>query len=548
MLARPPMSEKKIVAVMAALLAVLTLVPVVAAYYAGRADGSVWTGRTFLAPGDLTVYLSYIDEVKRGAWLISNRFSSEAGVPYLNLLWLAVGLLARLLALSPLAAFHFARLLLIPAFAFAVHWAAGLFLNDRRERLTATALILFAGGWGAYAAPFFAKTAVMAGGQYPWPIDLWVAEAFGFLTAFYSPHFLASWILIIVSLGLLFRAYRENRLKLAAGAGLAALVLLEFHPFHAVTLYAVGGASLFLVASRSSRLRRRLAAFFLFVAISAPAVLYQWWLTRPTQNGAAMLDNNLCYTPAPLFVLLGFGALVPAAAIGAVVWRRRSQSDSQEKVGLALVAAWLVIQSLIIYVPTFLQRRFIEGLEFPLALLAAVGLVALVRRLTAEKFWHGTAAVPLLAMAGAFLFLPTTFDAVARTVILVRTNQPPVFRLSSDAAAMMEWMHAHLDQRAVVLSTLDSGNDLAGFAGVTVYLGHWNQTARPADKEAAVQEFFSAGATDAWRRDFLRQAGIAYVYVGPAERALGAGLTGGEYLRSVYASGDYTLFQVALNR
>ena len=540
---RPEISEKKIVAVMAAVLMVLVFLPTLAAVLLARARGLAWSGRTIFSPDDLTVYLSYLSQAKNGARLFISNFSAERSSPFLNLLWLAVGLLGRFLHLAPLAAYQLARLLLIPVFAFTVHWATKYFLPTRRERLLATALMLFASGWGVYFVPFL-PAQLQASGFLAAPVDLWVAEALGFSSAFYSPHFLASWTLIIVSLVLLFRAFTEDRLRLAAWAGLAALVLFNFHPYHAPTLYAVGAAACLAELARGRKAWRQLLALGVFVAVSAPSVIYEWWLMQPARNGAVLAAGNICLTPPLIYILLGFGALLPLAVAGFFLQRRRSRAENQGGEHLAFLVAWAVIELLIIYAPLAFNRRLLQGWEFPLAVLSATALAAGLDRFDRRSDWRWLRQPALGALLFVVVLAPTSLNTVIRDVVLTARNQPPYYFYSSDQVAAFAWMRVHLHYQDVVLATYMSGNDLGGWANVSVFEGQWTQTVDVVNKNRAAEHFFSAAATDAWRQDLLADSGVDYVYWGPAEKNLGADLRGRPYLQAVYTAGDITVFRV----
>ena len=57
--------------------------------------------------------------------------------------------------------------------------------------------------------------------------------------------------------------------------------------------------------------------------------------------------------------------------------------------------------------------------------------------------------------------------------------------------------------------------------GAHAYLGHWAQTLDFFDKTHAVERFFAQDTSDAERRAILRAHDVDFIFVGPAERALG---------------------------
>jgi hypothetical protein len=513
----------------------VTSIPAVTAFAFGAVHGVTWNGRLTFAPGDAAVYLSYVRQVQDGAWLVDHLYTGSATVPSLNILWLAVGLLARALPWSPLAAYQAARLLLIPLLVAVMWWSARHFLRDRAARFAAVTVALFGSGLGAWAAPLIGVAGTYRG-HYPVPPDLWVAESLPFLSAVYSPHFLAGWILLIGSLTWFAKSLESGRPRPAVIAGLLALALLEFHPYHAFTLFAVAGAGALALAATGRRWWLSARATGLLVLPSLPAVAYHWWLTRPAQNGGPVLATNLCYTPPPLHVLIGFGAMVPLAALGAWWWRREQPGRAA---GLAFLGAWIAVQASLLYAPVVFQRRLIEGIAWPLALLSGLALAALWRSLRRHKNRHLLAPWAVMLLV-AFL-LPTSFYAVIANYRLMTRSERSLFYRSPDTLAAARWLRANVSDRRLIMSEAEAGNDLLGLARGRFYLAHWS--AETDETLAAVRKFFGAATGDGWRTAFLSEHRIDYVHE-RAEADGAARLVGKPYLRLVFESGPERIYRV----
>ncbi|MCA9947266.1 MAG: hypothetical protein KC449_27495, partial [Anaerolineales bacterium] len=66
-----------------------------------------------------------------------------------------------------------------------------------------------------------------------------------------------------------------------------------------------------------------------------------------------------------------------------------------------------------------------------------------------------------------------------------------------------------------------------------------------AGKETAVNQFFTASASDAWRQDLLAQFAVNFVWYGPREQALGTFDPGtAVYLTPVYQNDSITIFAI----
>jgi len=521
--------------IVAAIVVALTAIPPLVGWLFGVQRGLEWTGMQAFSPGDLGVYLSYIVQGKAGAPFMINLFTTEATVPVFNILWFSVGQLAWMFSLAPLVAYHAARLILIPVFLAVSYLAISFFLSGRSERFAAFLMLAFGSGLGLYAAPLFFGSASSLGGQ-EWPIDLWVSEANAFASMSYSPHFVASWLFFLLAVLWLVLAFDSGKVRYGAIAGAAALVLFSFHPFHAPTLYALG--FVYLLATRKFRgqeARRSWSAFAIFVALSAPAVLYHYVISTYDTFGREALAANSCLTPAFWHVLIGFGALVLLALVGVALARSR-RADLRQT---AFLVVWVLVCLALVYSPLTFQRRLLEGLQFPLAVLAAPAALAIVRRL---KTRFPFAGILLAAALFVVLMLPSSFSVIARNIVMYAQDKPPIFYLSADRSVAFDWIRANTPDDAAFMVDVQSGYLIAGWADRRVYVGHWANSGDVAAKREDVRRFF-AELDDLGRERFMRANRMQYVFVGPGERALG-GLSETGRFEMVYSIGEIEIFRL----
>jgi glycosyltransferase involved in cell wall biosynthesis len=530
--------EWRIVIVASATAMALSIAGPIAAALVAQEHGVAWNGRQFLSPGDLTVYLSYIAQAKDGRLLMENYATTEALVPVFNWFWLAVGWFARLTGLAPLAAYVVSRALLIPVLALTAYLSLAYVLPSIRHRFAAFLLFMFGSGVGPYVALFLRPVKPTAT-NYQWPIDFWVGESNTFLTMLYSPHFVASLALLVAAAALMLLALDTGRARHGVIAGLVALALFAFHPFHAPTLYAV---FLVIVFARTVFDGFRAGdwwAYAMFVGYSAPAVAYHWWLTHLTRNARFMLDTNVTLTPSFAHVAAGLGVVLPFAAYG--LWRMRGDGAMSVAHRRAL-GLWAVTQLLVIYGPLTFQRRLIEGIAFPLAILAAPVVVAAFDRYASRKEWHAYAVAygPLIA---AVLFLPSTVGAVVRSVTYSSPTMLAVSFVTSEERDAFAWLAAETPKDAVILADERSGNLIIGLGERRTYAGHWANTIDLGRKRGEIAGFFGSW-TDDERRAFLGREGITHVYVGADERAKGGSLARVPGLTVTFSSGAVTVYSV----
>jgi len=527
--------EWLIVEIAAAAAVALTALPPLVGWLFGIQRGLEWTGMQAFSPGDLGVYLSYIVQGKAGSPFMVNMYTTEVTAPVFNILWFSVGQLAWMFSLAPLVAYHAARLILIPVLLSVSYLAISFFLAGRRERLTAFLMLAFGSGFGLYAAPLFSGSSSSLAGH-EWPIDLWVSEANVFASMSYSPHFVASWLFFLSAALFLALAFDSGKMRYGAIAGTAALVLFSFHPFHAPTLYALGFVCLFAMRKfRGREAFRSWSAFAIFVALSAPAVLYHYALSTYDTVARSALAANSCLTPAFWHVLIGFGAFALLAPVGVALARSRRAEFRQTE----FLAVWVIVCLILVYSPLTFQRRLLEGLQFPLAVLAAPAAIAILHRLTSKLRIAGAI---LAAVLFIIFLLPSSFSAVARNIIMYAYDEPPIFYLSADRSAAFDWIKGFTPDDAAFMADVQSGYFIAGWADRRVYIGHWANSGDVAAESGVVRRFF-AEMDDLDREEFMHASRLQYVFVGPGERALG-GLSETGRFELVYAVGDIEIFRL----
>lgn len=520
--------EWTVVAVISALAMLISSIPMLAGVVVAATDGTRWLGVTAFAPGDMAAYLASIAQAGEGAFFFSNLFTTESLAPTIDIFWLTVGQLARVPGISSLAAFQLSRILLIPLFVSVSFVCISYFLSTLRKRIIALLLFTFSSGIGVYFTGLFSQRD--PGGVYEYPIDLWVAESNPLMSMIHSPHFVASFTLLIAAAALLYRALKRSSYGTGVMAGVVALVLFQFHPFHAPTLFAVACAFVILKKWRDPVSWRIL---FIFISLSSPAVIYHYMRLHADTAAESILAANLTVTPHPLHILLGFGMLWVLAAIGIVTSRKTMQKDAW-----FFLVIWLVVQLVLVYSPLTFQRRLLEGLFFPLAVFSAVGAAAVYARMKSTE-WIPVATCNASGLALIVIFLlPSSAFAVMRNIDLYVANDPPIFFMTEDEGDAIRWINDNLSTVDVIAATFGSGNRIAGWAGRRVYAGHWVNTIDAESKDIELNWLFSSHDSDA-QRAFMRAKGITHVYRGKRERVLGGDFT---WMTPVHTSATVSVY------
>ncbi|HEY4721229.1 MAG TPA: hypothetical protein VII92_05250, partial [Anaerolineae bacterium] len=95
-----------------------------------------------------------------------------------------------------------------------------------------------------------------------------------------------------------------------------------------------------------------------------------------------------------------------------------------------------------------------------------------------------------------------------------------------------------------ILSLYNTGNYLPAQVGTRVFLGHGSETAHSDDKRQLVAAFYNGATSDDWRRKFLSDWPITYVFFGPLEKQVGNfDPSSAAYLSLVYDRNGYRIYQ-----
>lgn len=472
-------TEWQRVILFAVLLMILTTFPYLVAW---RSQNEDWKFSGFLfGAEDGNSYLTKMRIGAQGTWLFTIRYTSESHDGALLFLpYILLGKLAALFAnpdqpdfsTALAVTFHLARiilgiLLILLYYRFAAH-----FLPHPASRMLALLLMTLGGGLG---------WVLEIAGRGEWlgslPVDFYVPEGFSFLILFGLPH------LELARCGLLggfLLFFNDQTWRGSLLAGLAWLMMGVCVPFYIAVLYVLLGCW-----GLAAWLQTRRFPWPLFwraitaALVPLPYLLYTSFvfLTNDVM-GRWSAQNNLP-SPHPLHYLIGYGVLaVPAVVALHWVWRKRELPH-------LLLASWIVVAPLLVYLPINVQRRLAEGILVPLSILASAGLSLLFSH---RKTWNRAriAVLGLTLPTALLIWLGATFSALHPS--------RPLFNPHPELAAM-DRLNRLAPPDAVVLSSKDVSNYLTVRTDLHTYIGHGPETMNFKQKEQTVKRFF-AGELD----------------------------------------------------
>ncbi len=459
----------------AALLSVVFLLlqslPYVLAQRAG--DGGHIFGGFLLNPTDGYSYLAKMRQGFEGAWSFTLPYSAQPGQPAaINLYYLLLGHVARVLGWSLVFTFHGARLLGAAALCAALYRFFNAIVPGLRTWALAIALFGSGFGWLAVASGAFTS-------------DFWVAEMYPFLASFANAHFplgLALQIFLITPTD----PPRPLAWLLAAAVG--AVV----YPFGWAVAAAVLCAAALLAALRKQESAAQWKQATWVVAGGLPYALYALVIVNTHPALAGWNVQNI--TPAmPLWDLVTSLAPALLLALPSVYF-----ALTQRQRAVQLLAIWLLVCLVFLYLPFGLQRRMSSGLYIPVIGLAVFAI----------QHWLHAAARRRLALVLLFLLvLPTNLLILLGGMQASREQEAALF-LRADEVAAYQWLTAHSAPGALLLAPERNSLHAPAFVDVRVWYAHPFETVQAEQRKGEQQAFF---ADDLPRETFLAAHAVDYI-------------------------------------
>jgi hypothetical protein len=490
---------------------------------------------------DFNSHMAKMWQGYRGQWNYHLLFTHEehAGIPLVQGFYIVLGALASLTPFSLPLVYHIVRFGLTVGMVLAIWTFACHFFEKSSDRWIATLFGTIVGGWSwllLFISPEMTRQVS--------PIEFWLSDAFNLLGALYMPHFAAAIILQIVAVLAFERWVRTPSsprreliiltLALAAESIIQPYVVLLFAPlFIILTAY-------YVFSARRLSWRR---AVWLIIPLSVHGVLvvYQYLAITADPVWSNFTDQNKTLSPLVTYYILGYLPLIIPIMLGA----RFFMVDTADDLWW-LPILWVALVAALLYAPFPTQRRYLLGVQTPLAVMAAYGWTRVIlQRLRPQRR-------PLLTVTNILLACVALAGIVVQNVAATANplKNTAVF-YQPDELSGYAWLQRETTGRDdVILTTFDSsgqgsGGRLVAATGQRVFIGHWFETANFEEKMTQVRRFYEAETSDDWRRDFLNEIGAVYIWYDDYARVLGDwNLAEADYLEAVFSSETVTIYRV----
>ena len=287
--------------------------------------------------GDKEIYYSYIEQIKQGNFLLKDLYTSEPQTRLtFNIFWWSIGIFAKIFNLSNPLSFFLAQILLTPLLLITIYTFLVLIWQSQIKRKIALLFTTFSSGLGVLLVIFIKKTL-----EFSKPLDLTIAEAFTFTTIMNSPHLMASLMLIVLVFIFIYLAFENRNIKQSIIAGILALILFQFHPYHLPTIYGVSFGYLILYSLKNKqKIFQNLKYFLIMFFISLPSIIYHLIIIKIDPISLGKSYQNICYSPKFTITLISYGLLLIGATIYSWIFIRKKKIKN---IKLFLII-WFLIQ------------------------------------------------------------------------------------------------------------------------------------------------------------------------------------------------------------
>lgn len=524
-------SEKRAFAVICVLFMLAITLPYLWAL-AHTPPGTEYSGLLF-NPDDQNVYLGWARQAHDGAFFFRDTFTHETLTSgerplFTNGLFYVVGLFARLTGLPIIILYHLVRV----GFAVAALWwffrLCTQVIADSRVRIMA--LIIAAFGCGAgWLQPWFPSLQLI---DRPDLSSSMIVEAYFFASCFVYPLNVFSFACLLSIFSNLLTVQQTGGRRPVLWAGLAAFALSNVHTYDVIPLNLI---LLYWAALQTPRLQRRLGrepapagspasgawrAPLIVLLWTLPPLLYQFFVFH---NSMEFRVKALTPKSPPYLseMFVSYILLLPLALYGAYLLCRNHRAH--------LIMLWAAVCFACTYLPVSFGRKMIEGVQLPLSILAAAGLVALIGALPSRvsRLVIGGGLIALLCFSSAQFVGWCLARAGDNNASRERVFTPPVYINVPEADALRFLSTSSADRDRALLCMPYLGNYVPGLCNRVVFIGHWDETLYGSRKLREAVRFYQGKMPRADALKWLRDNRIGLIYTGSYERKIrGGGKTG----------------------
>ena len=475
---------------------------------------------------DFAVHIATMESGRHGEWAYQFRFTTEPHrAVYLKLFYVVLGHISRWLALPSEFTYHLARWLLGIGALIALYRLMQRIFPDRFWARSAFLLAAIGSGLGWLQLLFHWTPGRIT------PIDFWLIDDYVFFSLSIFPHFAFVTAAMCLALRWWLEFLEKADWKRVIFITVTAVLVQFVNPIAFATIDAsLVGATLFSWW-RTHKIRAEDITALLVIAIAQlPLLTYNFLVLNNDLLWSQFTSQNQTLSPPPVYYFWGFALFWLPALIGVVGALRTKQN------ALGGAILWIIFGFTLAYVPVYIQRRFLQNITIPLAILGTSGLIGLFELVTART----PAIVQRRFILIAFFIFLTSVSSIQLGISQITYLQtyPKDLYYPASLDAGITWFRENASYNDFVLASEYTSQVLAQKAGLRAYMGHEMETLHYRDKMTEVEAFFQGKLPQ------LASKPIKWVVYGPVESQLGPEWQAPANLELVYDSQGVKIYQV----
>jgi hypothetical protein len=478
----------------------------------------VFLGRRYTNSQDVYTYASFIEQAKAGRNLFENQYTSEPQEPsLLRPSYLLIGKFANLTNISSINAYHISRIIFCIFFFFVLWKFLDIFFKDQKSKFITYAIVLTSSGIGLLIYKWFPDSA-----------DLWIPESNTFFSLGEAPHFILSQALMLLGYYFFIDYIRSKKVSRILLSMLFFLILSFEHPFNLVVI-----APVIFLTALWGKLPWIISGILGLGSGIGLGYAYYSTLSNPTL--AIWQNQNVLLSPSPILYVTGFGFILILAIVGIEKLINENLLTSHK-----LLITWITVCSFLLYFPVNFQRRLIEGIHIPLAILATMGLLFLTQKYKENKQNLLISLSIIILSVTSIFMIYTDFRMISQD-----SDNNYYYHISSAEMTAVKWLGAETTTNDTILSNWYIGNLIPGIIGRKVYIGHKIQTANWNGKSQAL-DLFVGNSDISSSQKFLNDNHITYIFLGKNDMLIQNGFKPENYsnLKSVYEKDGVSIYKV----
>lgn len=498
-------------------------------------------------PTDYNLYLSRIRQGKEGAWLATEKYTSEPHEASLSqVLYVIIGRLSHFSHVqTPYVwfAYHVARAF-FAAFLLVIIWNVIRWAMSTAQfswQVITYLLIVTASTWPKFewvaGYPRF-------GGYMPWYTMADSLQRTTFMPHVTLAQGLLAFIILVFSGGFISKQLPGNWIFL----GVVGIILGIVFPPGLLFIYGVLGLVTIgelihgVWALRKEKqgkrtfwaswIRESVFSRGIFGIMTLPTVVY-YWLLLQQYPWKRLVEFDVLHPTKFSFVeyFLAVGPVLPLGLLG-IVYLVLKKESARFRYFIAWVVAWLGFVFIFNWIPQQSPTRFTQMVpHIPLGILAGAAIFSIGKKMRAVT------AVPIVVivfglgtMASSYLWLKDFVDHKIRATLPIVPSGAQVMYPMGEIIEGLIWLQVFTPRDAIVLSGMTTGNYIPVYAGNTAYVGHAN-TVKLEEKLMAAGNFYRRQLSPQEEMAWIKSQNISYVFYGFEEREINGGAPD---LRSLY--------------